>query len=77
MSVFGKLFGIVLIMRIREGTKGVMGETQGGIRQMCVKNIITWKMSFFGGALWSLNHFMIKLIDTGIGEYFEENKPPM
>ena len=69
MSVVGKLYGTVLIKRVRDGTECAIGEEQCGfrqgrgcmdqvfaIRQVCEKYLANWKDVF-----WWQKH-MIRLI---------------
>ena len=75
LSVVGKLFGIVLIKRVRTGTECAIGEKQCGfrqgrgcmdqvftVRQVCIKNI-SQMGKMYSGLLWIWKRPMILSID--------------
>ena len=78
LSVVGKLFGRVLIKRVRAGTKCAIGEEQCGfgqgrgcmdqvfaVRQVCEKYLEMGKM--YSGLLWIWKRPMIVSIDMVCG----------
>ncbi len=78
MSVVGKVYGTVLIMRVREGTEGMICAEQGGfrkgrgrvdqifaVRQVCEKYLAKGKDVFW--AFMDLEKHMTELIGRVCG----------